>query len=103
MPAARRRSAVELKDPEILHIPCPQCKQPLETPVEMLGQEVLCPYCKAQFPLRRSESIEYKRRREQEKEIRERKAGREWLNYAIIAVVLVLVFLLFLIFSSGGG
>ncbi len=99
---ARRRSAVELKDPEVLHIPCPQCKQQLETPIEMLDQEVLCPYCKTQFQLRRTDSIEYKRRRQQEKEIRERKAGREWLNYAIIAVVLVLVFLLFLIFSSGG-
>ncbi len=69
----------------------------------MLDQEVLCPYCKAQFQLRRSDSIEYQRRRQQEREIREQKAGREWLTCAIIAVVLVLTFLLFLIVSSGRG
>ncbi|MCH5377881.1 MAG: hypothetical protein JJ992_28325, partial [Planctomycetes bacterium] len=91
---------VELKEPDELHIPCPECQQLLETPVEMLDQEVLCPYCQAQFCLRRRDSVEYKRRRQQELEMRERKAGKAWLNWAIVVVVLVVIFLLFLIIST---
>jgi hypothetical protein len=99
-PVPKQRSRVELREPELLHIPCPQCKQLLETPVEMLDQEVRCPYCQAQFQLRRRDSVEDKRRRQQQAELRDRKAGRSWLNYAIAAVVFVVLFLLFLIFSS---
>jgi uncharacterized Zn finger protein (UPF0148 family) len=91
---------VEVREPELLHIPCPQCKQLLETPVEMLDQEVLCPFCQAQFQLLRRDSVEFRRRRQQEREIHDRKAEKVWLNYAIGAVVLVVLFLLFLIFSS---
>jgi len=83
----------ELREPDLLHIPCPQCQKMLETPVEMLDQEVLCPHCQAQFQLRRRDSVEFKRKREQEAEIKEFKAGRTWLNLAIVAVVLVVLFL----------
>jgi hypothetical protein len=99
-PATAEARRVEVREPELLHIPCPQCKQLLETPVEMLDQEVLCPFCQAQFQLRRRDSVEFKRRRQQEREMRDRKAEKAWLNYAIAAVVLVVLFLLFLIFSS---
>jgi DNA-directed RNA polymerase subunit RPC12/RpoP len=99
-PVPKQRTRVELREPELLHVPCPQCKQLLETPVEMLDQEVRCPYCQAQFQLRRRDSVEDKRRRQQQAELRDRKAGRSWLNYAIAAVVFVVLFLLFLIFSS---
>ncbi len=83
----------ELREPDLLHIPCPQCKKMLETPVEMLDQEVLCPHCQAQFQLRRRDSVEFKRKKQQEAEIKEFKAGRTWLNLAIVAVVLVVLFL----------
>jgi Zn-finger nucleic acid-binding protein len=85
--------AFELREPELLHIPCPQCKKMLETPVEMLDQDVLCPYCQAQFQLRRRDSVEFKRKKEQEAQIKEFKAGKTWLNLAIVVVVLVVLFL----------
>jgi len=107
-PAASRSSAkpaapVEIKEPEFLHIPCPECKQELETPVEMLDQEVMCPHCQAQFQLRRRDSVEFKRKRKQEAEIRERKTDNWWFNFAIVAVVAVLIFLCVLIFMSVAG
>jgi hypothetical protein len=75
-------------EPELLHIACPNGHE-LETPRDMLNQDVLCPHCNVQFRLREKDSVEYKRRREQELERRERKAGKMWLNYAIVAAVLV--------------
>ncbi len=83
----------DLREPELLHIPCPQCKELLETPIEMLDQEVLCPHCQAQFQLRRRDSVEFKRKKDQEAQIKEIKAGNTWLNLAIVAVVLVVLFL----------
>ena len=100
-PLPQPSAPVELREPDILHIPCPQCKQLLETPVEMLDQEVLCPYCQTQFQLRRRDSVESQRRRQQELELKEHRAGRAWLNYAIVAAILVVLFLLVLIFASG--
>ncbi|MBC8877108.1 MAG: hypothetical protein H8E44_47375 [Planctomycetes bacterium] len=96
-------AAFEMKEPELLHIPCPECKETLETPVEMLDQDVMCPHCEAQFRLRRRDSVEFKRKKEQLEKIKEHKVGKAWFNWAIIVVVLVLIFLLFLIFSSGSG
>lgn len=92
----------ELKEPESLHIPCPQCHQVLEAPLEMLDQQVLCPHCESQFTLERRNSIEFQRRCQQELELRERKAGNAWFNWAIVTVVVVLIFLLFLLLSSSG-
>lgn len=83
----------ELREPDLLHIPCPECKKVLETPVEMLDQDVLCPYCQAQFQLRRRDSVEFKRKKKEEAEIKEFQAGKMWLNLAIVAVVLVVLFL----------
>jgi Zn finger protein HypA/HybF involved in hydrogenase expression len=85
--------AFELSEPELLHIPCPQCKKMLETPVEMLDQDVMCPRCQAQFQLRRRDSVEFKRKKEQEAQIKEFKAGKNWLSLAIVVVVLVVLFL----------
>lgn len=95
-------STFEMKEPELLHIPCPECKEVLETPVEMLDQDVMCPHCEAQFRLRRLDSVEFKRKKEQQQRIKEQKIGKAWFNWAIIVVVLVVAFLVFLIISSGG-
>jgi Zn finger protein HypA/HybF involved in hydrogenase expression len=99
------RAAVEppdfsRSDPDLLHIPCPQCKRELETPVEMLDQDVMCPFCESQFRLKRRDSLEFQRKQQQEQQLRERKLGNAWFNWAIVAVVLVLIFLAFLIIQS---
>jgi hypothetical protein len=75
-------------EPEILHIPCPNGHE-LETPVEMLDQDVLCPECNTQFRLKRTNSIEYKTKKEREEQLRLEKTGNLWLTWAIVAVVLV--------------
>lgn len=66
----------------------------------MLGQDVLCPHCNVQFRLREKDSVEYKRRRQEEMTRHERKLGNAWLNWAIVAAVLVLILLFFLILSG---
>jgi hypothetical protein len=75
-------------EPELLHIPCPNGHE-LETPLDMLEQEVLCPTCNAQFRLRKKDSREYKRKKEEAEQLKEIKTGNLWLNIAIVAVVLV--------------
>ena len=75
-------------EPELLHIPCPNGHE-LETPLDMLEQEVLCPQCNAQFRLRKKDSVEYKRKKEEADRIKEIKSGNFWLNIAIVAAVLV--------------
>jgi hypothetical protein len=86
-------------EPELLHIPCPNGHE-LETPVEMLEQEVLCPHCNAQFRLRRKDSVEFKKKKEQEEALRLEKVGRLWLNWAIVAIVLVVLIFIGLIAYS---
>jgi hypothetical protein len=86
-------------EPELLHIPCPNGHE-LETPVEMLEQEVLCPQCNAQFRLRRKDSVEYKKKKEQDEAIRLEKVGRLWLNWAIVAIVLVVLIFIGLVAYS---
>lgn len=86
-------------EPELLHIPCPNGHE-LETPVEMLEQEVLCPQCNAQFRLRRKDSVEFKTKKEQEETIKLEKVGNLWLNWAIVAVVLVVLILVGLVVFS---
>jgi len=75
-------------EPELLHIPCPNGHE-LETPVDMLDQDVLCPTCNAQFRLRKKDSVEYKRKKEEADRIKEIKTGNFWLQIAIVAAVLV--------------
>jgi hypothetical protein len=74
----------------ILHVLCPSGHQ-LETPREMLGEDAMCPYCQTIFRLRFEDSIEYRQRLEEERELREQKLGQTWMNWAIaIAVVVIL-------------
>lgn len=87
------------QEPELLHIPCPNGHE-LETPLDMLDQDVLCPQCQAQFTLRRRDSIEYKKKKEQEDLIREAKANKMALNAAIIAAVLVGLLLVGLVVAA---
>lgn len=67
-----------------VHIPCPNGHE-LETPYDMLGQEVLCPHCGAQFRLRNEDSREY-----QEKQAkRDYERGKAWFNWAIMAAIVI--------------
>lgn len=92
----------EPAEPELLHIACPNGHE-LETPRDMLGQDVLCPHCNVQFRLREKDSVEYRRRRAQELERKERNAGKMWLNYAIVAAVLVVIGIIGLIVVSASN
>lgn len=87
------------QEPELLHIPCPNGHE-LETPLDMLDQEVLCPQCQAQFKLRRRDSVEYKKKKEEEDRRREAKANKLALNAAIIAAVLVGLLLVGLVVAA---
>jgi len=76
--------------PRMLHIPCPSGHM-LETPADMLNQDVLCPHCGVQFMLREKNSVEFKRRKEEELARREHLQGKKWLNWAIVIGVVVLL------------
>jgi hypothetical protein len=78
----------EPAEPEVLHIPCPNGHE-LETPLDMLEQDVLCPRCNVQFHLRRIDSVEYQRKQKEAERIQEIRTANFWLNAAIVAVVLV--------------
>lgn len=71
-------------DPGIVHIACPNGHE-LETPLDMLGQEVLCPHCAVQFRLRNEDSREFRER--QDKLDQER--AKAWFNWAIAAAIII--------------
>lgn len=106
LPVLGRRQAFnpanEAPQPKLFHIPCPQGHE-LETPQEMLGDAVFCPICGAQFVLRETDSIEYKRKKDEEQELADRKSGNFWLNWAVAFAVIVVLGLAALIALSGGG
>ena len=94
--AAAPQTAPEPEEEPLLHIPCPNGHE-LETPYDMLGQDVMCPHCDVQFHLREKDSVEYKRKRERKAQIREEKLGKAWLNWAIAIAVIVAIGLISLI------
>lgn len=83
-------------EPRLLHIPCPNGHE-LETPDDMLGQEVLCPHCSAQFVLREQDSLEARRLREIEMERRLREQSKAWFNWTIVIAVIVVASLVGLV------
>ena len=94
--------ATKPNDDDLLHIPCPNGHL-LDTPRDMLDQEVMCPHCDAQFLLRETDSEEYQRRRAQQLEARDAKIGKLWLNFAIVTGVLVLLGLFLLIWLASNN
>ena len=83
-------AATTQKQEKLLHIPCPNGHE-LECPPDMLGQDVLCPECNAQFTLRERDSEEYKRKKKRERDRKEKKLGDAWFNFAVVVGVLVLI------------
>jgi Zn finger protein HypA/HybF involved in hydrogenase expression len=101
--AAQSAAPIAPAEPELLHIPCPNGHE-LETPLEMLDQDVLCPQCNAQFKLRRKDSVEYKRKKELHETLQLERTGSLWLNIAIVAIVFVaILFIGLIIMSQMGG
>ncbi|MCA9221503.1 MAG: hypothetical protein KDA71_14330 [Planctomycetales bacterium] len=98
-PSFTSPAPAEPEPEKLYHIPCPNGHE-LETPADMLGQDVLCPHCNVQFRLREKDSVEYKRQRREESIRRERKLGNVWLNWAITIAVVVVLGLLILILSG---
>lgn len=94
--------ASEPQQPRLLHIPCPQGHE-LETPEEMLGQDVICPLCGEQYNLQYKNSIEFKREQEAERERRERRESEVWFTRAIIAAAVVLLGLAILIIMAASS
>jgi hypothetical protein len=81
---SRRVVLSEPSSPEFLHIPCPNGHE-LESPRDMLGQDVLCPHCRSQFRLHVADSREHREEREQ----LEHERGLFWMRGAITAAVLI--------------
>jgi ribosomal protein S27E len=89
-PAQQEKEKEEKKEPRIVRIPCPQGHE-LQTPMDMVNQDVLCPICGTQFHLRYEDSIEFK---EEQADFRRRKAeslNQAALKWSIIAAVVVVV------------
>ena len=93
----------EKQEPRIVRIPCPQGHE-LQTPMDMVQQDVLCPICGTQFHLRYEESIEFK---EEQAEQRRRKAERvnevalKWsIGAAVVVVLGILGMMIYLAFSA---
>jgi len=80
--------SVTAEQQSLLHIPCPK-GHILETPHDMLGQDAMCPFCQTQFRLRLEASIEHRKERDDNRNRREQKLGKAWLNWAIVIGVLV--------------
>lgn len=85
-------------EPAVLHIPCPNGHE-LESPLDMLGQEVLCPHCGVQFLLRREDSREHRAALDRKYERR----GKLWFQWAVAAVVVVMLGIGLLIALSVSG
>ena len=80
--------------PEMVHIPCPAGHE-LETPREYLGRYAMCPACQAKFWLRLEDSLEYRRRKAVEVELREARRIRLLIRVSILVGIVV-------IFGLGG-
>jgi hypothetical protein len=100
-PPASAPLVVVPTESEVLHIPCPQGHM-LETPAEMLDQEVLCPHCQVKFYLRRKDSEEYKQKKRAERVRKEQRKGQAWIIWAVVVVIAVLLGLGYLIIHSSG-
>jgi hypothetical protein len=82
--------------PKMLHIPCPE-GHVLETPPEMVGEDVICPHCGRQFRLQEKNSQEYKRKKREDQIKRDIKAGKNWLTWAVIIAAVVVIGLIVMI------
>lgn len=83
----------------IYHIPCPRGHL-LDAPLDMLGQEVMCPFCSTQFRLRYQDSQEAEQERNTWQERSEAIRAQQWMKWAITAAALVALMLAIMIAYS---
>lgn len=87
---AKSEPEPEKKEPRIVRIPCPQGHE-LQTPMDMVNQDVLCPICNTQFHLRYEDSIEFKEERAELRRLKEEKLNKAALKWSIIAAAVVML------------
>jgi hypothetical protein len=76
--------------PRIVTIPCPQGHE-LQTPMDMVNQDVLCPICGVQFHLRYEDSLEFQAEQAERRQRNAERMNALALRWAIgVAVVVVL-------------
>jgi hypothetical protein len=80
----------EKKEPRIVRIPCPQGHE-LQTPMDMVNQDVLCPICNTQFHLRYEDSIEFKEEQAELRRLKAEQLNQAALKWSIIAAVVVVL------------
>jgi hypothetical protein len=83
----------EKKEPAVVRIPCPQGHE-LQTPTDMLNQEVLCPICSTQFHLRYEDSVEFKQEQAELRRQKTEKLNQAALKWSIIAAVVIVLSIL---------
>jgi hypothetical protein len=91
-----------LGDSVVHMIPCPK-GHVLETPDNMLDQEVICPFCNTRFFLKYSNSLEAVEKRDREMAARDAARGEMWLKIAIgvgSTVLLGLIIMLIMMATS---
>ena len=71
-----------------------------EAPPGLVVERSCCPKCGVQFQLRRKDSVEFKKKKAEQDELRQIKLGNQWASYAIAAAVLVVLLLLGLVVMS---
>ena len=82
-------NVIEMQAEVPLHVPCPS-GHTLEVTRDILGQEVLCPYCRKRFLPLWEKSLEYRREKAKQRMREENQLGRLWLTLAIVATIMVL-------------
>jgi rubredoxin len=86
---ATAATSAPVDEERLVHIPCPAGHE-LETPFSMIGQDVMCPICRAEFRLHYNRSREYRAEQQQQRQRREQKLGRTWMTWSLVAAALVL-------------
>jgi hypothetical protein len=79
--------------PPVVRIPCPAGHE-LQTPIDMVGQDALCPYCNVQFTLRYEDSLECKEQQAEAQRHRDEQMNKFWLKWSMIAGGVVVVSIL---------
>jgi hypothetical protein len=96
-PVAEKPATPE--EPRVVRILCPNSHE-LHTPMDMIGQEALCPECGAQFRLRYEDSLEYAEERRAAQARRDEAFNKGALKWSIVAAVVVVLALIVMIVIS---
>jgi hypothetical protein len=78
------------EEPRIVRIPCPQGHE-LQTPTDMLEQDVLCPICGTQFHLRYEDSVDFKQERAELQRQKAEQLNRAALKWSIVTAVVIVL------------